>query len=389
LEIIFLYAFLHTENATQYSAKAPVKKLAYSENTAEFLKGLFKPECLFMRKKMLFIKSDDFRKLFPFYFEKNLIANKMMNLTKSSRLFLGAMTLSTIAIVPSFAQKKDKDNNVYVANTTFAQGVKESPEVALKEKEDGGKKVLSMQPSKGLAKALTIGIFEFDEKTTTLAGSKVYKLRSGFQYEKQTKSLSSGARLVEIEPNVYLVYQGDTKSSSGGASAIKKPEFKIVLAKDEATAKAWVDKAQEKVREFEGKVMSKVSAEEGVAARAQYANERMPAPAKMHNKENAAKAKEILSSYLAKDGGTIQQVVVVSDDWAIARNKNSGVILYRYFNVVIAESHPNHPDGICMRFVGSIIQDHDGKDFKGNWYTKGVSQSLKYGTYIPTENLNK
>lgn len=305
---------------------------------------------------------------------------------KSSNLFFGVMALGTLAFAPSFAQKKD---NIYVANTTFAQGVKESPEVALKEKEDGGKKVLSLQPSKGLAKSLTIGVFEFDEKTTALAGSKVYKLRSTLQYEKQTKDLLSGARLVEIEPNVYLAYQGDVKSSSDGASAIKKPEFKIVLAKDEAIVKSWTEKAQAKISEFEGKLISKVSAEEGAAMKAQYANEKMPAPAKMHTKENAAKAKEILSNYLAKDGGTIQQVVVVSDDWAIARNKNTGVILYRYFNVVIAESHPNHPEGICMRFLGSIIQDHDGKDFKGNWYTKGVSQSLKYGTYIPMENLNK
>lgn len=305
---------------------------------------------------------------------------------KNLNLFSSVIALCVMAVTASFAQKKD---NIYVSNTTFAQGVKESPEVSLKEKEDGGKKVLSLQPAKGLAKSLTIGIFEFDEKTTSLAGSKVYKLRSGFQYEKQTKSLSSGARLVEIEPNVYLVYQGDVKSSSGGASAIKKPEFKIVLAKDDAIVKSWTEQAQAKISEFESKVMSKVSAEEGVAARAQYANEKMPAPAKMHNKENASKAKEILSNYLAKDGGTIQQVVVVSDDWVINRNKNTGVILYRYFNVVIAESHPNHPEGICMRFVGSIIQDHDGKDFKGNWYTKGVSQSLKYGTYIPIENLNK
>lgn len=292
-------------------------------------------------------------------------------------LFLSAGLFLIGSLSSEYVAQKAK---VYQTNVVFKPAMKETPEVSLAPKQgsDGKVNTIVLQPAKGMMKALAMGDFKIDTDLSKSAGVDIFRVNTPAAYN-LGKETFHGCYLTEAEPGVYVAYHLESTQDA-------KPTFKVVFAADDATVKAW---AGGKGQTFADGLISKMKSSELAGTKARYASVTMPAPGKFHSSETMSKSKDILSNYLAKDGGTIQRVVVISDNWETIRNKATGIVTGRFFNVVIAESHPKHPQGLSMMFVGTIYQDHNGSDFSGNWYTKGVSQNVKYGPYIWNENISK
>jgi len=289
--------------------------------------------------------------------------------TKSVLFFF---TLLLSASFNSIAQ------NVYFCSEAFSAGVKPTNQLLFKAKDEGGKKVISVQPAKGIMKMFSFGTFTQSEQKTKELGVNAYT--GSFQYA-EGKSINGSDVLVEVDNSAFVLYTPDENN----------PTVKMAFAKDEAGAKEWAgDKGLNKVKEIEKAGKEKAKAAEVAQYEKEYGNSTMPKPGKLHTPENAAKAKKAIEDRILRDGGTIQQVVIVSDDWDIVRNKKTGIVVGRVLYALIAETHPNRAEGWCMKFICNIYQEHDGTDFSGAWKCTGIGQTLNYGPLmIPVRNLNK
>lgn len=271
-------------------------------------------------------------------------------------------------------------DNIYFSSEAFSAGVKPTNQIALKPKEEGGKKILNVQPAKGAMKIFSFGVFEQNEEQSKQMGQTVYTARSSFSYAEGKSINSSEDLLVEVEKNTFVLYVPG-----------KSPTVKMAFAKDEAGAKEWAgEKGLNKVKEIEKTKADKAKAAKAEQFEKEYGNSWMPKPGKLHTPENVAKAKKAIEDNILKDGGTIQKVVIVSDEWNIVRNKKTGIVVGREFYAIIAETHPNRPEGWCMKFICGIYQQHDGTNFSGSWTNSGVGQTTNYGPlYIHVRDLNK
>ncbi len=286
--------------------------------------------------------------------------------------------LSIIAVLSCLSLRSTAQDNVYFCSENFSASGKPINQLALKPKDEGGKKVLNVQPAKGAMKMFAFGAFLQDEELSKSFSKTTYRAKSPFQYA-EGKSIDGNDRLVELESNVLVLYVPG-----------KEPKVKMAFAKDEASAKEWAgEKGLNAVKELEKLANNKQQKELADKFEKDYANSWMPKPGKLHTAENEAKAKKVIEDRILRDGGTIQKVVIVSDDWDVVRNKNTGIVTGRVFYTIIAETHPDRPEGWCMKFICSIHQQHDGSGFAGDWKCTGVGQTLKYGPlYIHTRDLN-
>lgn len=283
--------------------------------------------------------------------------------------FLVCVTLNSVA-----------QENVYFCSENFSVSGKPTNQIALKPKEENGKKLLNVQPAKGAMKMFAFGAFAQNDEASKLLGGTIYTAKSSFNYA-EGKSISAADRLVQVEDKVFVLYTPDKSN----------PTVKMAFAKDEASAKEWAgEKGLGKIKELEKGAADKAKAEEAANYEKNYGNSTMPKPGKLHTSENAEKAKKAIEDRILRDGGTIQKIVIVSDEWNIVRNKNTGIVVARTFNALIAETHPKRAEGWCMKFLCTIRQEHDGTDFSGGWKCVGVGQTLSYGPImIHVRNLDK
>jgi hypothetical protein len=285
--------------------------------------------------------------------------------------------LSFLLLVVSF--NTTAQDNTYFCSEAFSAGVKPTNQIALNPKDDGGKKVLKVQPAKGAMKMFSFGVFKESENDSKALGQLVYTPQSSFSYA-EGKYINGNDRLVEVEKGTFVLYVPEKNN----------PTVKMAFAKDEASAKEWAgEKGLNKIKELEKAGKEKEKADEAAMFEKEYANSWMPKPGKLHTPENVAKAKKAIEDRILKDGGTIQKVVILSDDWDVVRNKKTGIIVGRRFNAMIAETHPNRAEGWCMKFLCTIFQEHDGSDFSGAWKNSSIGQTLNYGPiYIHVRDLN-
>lgn len=295
-----------------------------------------------------------------------------------TKVLLSFLTLFAYVSFNSIAQ-----DNVYFSSEAFSAGIKPTNQIALKPKEENGKKVLNVQPAKGPMKAFSFGAFEEEAEMSKKLGKATYKPKASFNYA-EGKSIGGSARMLEIENGVYVVYEGNKKGDF-----YTEPKMILAFAKDEATAKEWAgDKGLKAVTDIEGNSAKNAQNAEAEEELKKYANSTMPNPGKLHTPENVQKAKEAIQARVGPDGSTVLKVVILDDDWTISRNKNTGIVTRRFFNVLYAETHKSRDPRIAWKFMASIVQEHDGSNFSGPWKCPGVAQTLKYGPIvIPVENL--
>lgn len=96
--------------------------------------------------------------------------------------------------------------------------------------------------------------------------------------------------------------------------------------------------------------------------------------------ENAEAAMAALRAYAAGRGyvETYLTLEVVSADWSLSRHRATGIVTGRSINgIVIAR----FPDGRCMQYAGSFIQEAVGDEFVDRITTQGLGG----GVGVPCE----
>ncbi len=110
---------------------------------------------------------------------------------------------------------------------------------------------------------------------------------------------------------------------------------------------------------------------------------RMPAAGELHTDEWEAEAGKQITALCKRDGTTFKRAIILSDEWASHRNRNTGLLTGRSIMGVFADQKSS---GKCMIHTFTLYESFDGADFS-KARLDAVSQDLRYGPYIECENI--
>lgn len=92
--------------------------------------------------------------------------------------------------------------------------------------------------------------------------------------------------------------------------------------------------------------------------------------------QHANDAMSVLRAYAAGRGyvETFLTLEVVSADWSLGRHRSTGIVTGRSINAIVIA---RFPDGHCMQYAGSFIQEAMGDEFVDQLTTQGLGGGVR------------